>query len=87
MEKIFHRIEEDRGAPSDLLLVKDVCSQIAGHTICPFGDALVTPALSFIEQFPEEFERKLDQGMASRGPLPIVTDIFLEQEVAHEESV
>lgn len=42
----------------DLSLVQDICKQIAGHTICPFGDALVTPVLSFLKKFPEDFKKK-----------------------------
>lgn len=65
VESIFRRIERRRGAPSDLLLMRDVTSQIAGHTICPFGDALVTPALSFIDKFPEEFQERIDAAIVS----------------------
>ena len=45
--------------------MRDVTSQIAGHTICPFGDALVTPALSFIDKFPEEFQERIDAAIVS----------------------
>lgn len=60
VEKIVQRILSGQGTSGDLLLIKDVCRQIAGHTICPFGDALVTPVLSFIKKFPKEFEALLD---------------------------
>ncbi|MDD2943664.1 MAG: NADH-quinone oxidoreductase subunit NuoF [bacterium] len=59
VEKIIHRIADGHAVPSDLDLIRDVCSQIAGHTICPFGDAMVTPALSFLKKFPEEFEARI----------------------------
>jgi NADH-quinone oxidoreductase subunit F len=65
--KIVERISEGRGTPSDLALIKDVTSQIAGHTICPFGDALVTPALSFIKKFPKEFEDQIDRAFSSQS--------------------
>ncbi len=52
---IVSRIDSGKGNKSDLILLEDVCNQIAGHTICPFGDALVTPAKSFICKFREEF--------------------------------
>ena len=63
VEKIVKRIMKGMGAPSDILLLKDISSQIAGHTICPFGDALVTPALSFIQKFPDEFREKMDSAL------------------------
>lgn len=65
VEKIVSRIHNGRGSTSDLLVIPDICSQIAGHTICPFGDALVTPVLSFIEKFPEEFNAKIDTALSS----------------------
>jgi len=60
---IMERISKGQGSPADLPLIKDVTSQIAGHTICPFGDALVTPALSFVQKFPEEFKERIDQAL------------------------
>ena len=62
VEKVMARINASKASSADLLLIKDITRQIAGHTICPFGDALVTPALSFIQKFPEEFTRKLEFG-------------------------
>jgi NADH-quinone oxidoreductase subunit F len=56
VEKIFSRIHHNRGLVGDLELVESVCSQIGGHTICPFGEALAVPAVSFIKKFPEEFK-------------------------------
>jgi NADH:ubiquinone oxidoreductase subunit F (NADH-binding) len=50
-------------------LVDSMCSQIAGHTICPFGDALATPATSLMKKFPEEFKDRILNGTASRNPL------------------
>lgn len=60
IEKIVGRIAKSKASSSDLMLIRDVCGQIAGHTICPFGDALVTPILSFMKKFPEEFEARLN---------------------------
>jgi NADH-quinone oxidoreductase subunit F len=62
VEKILKRIAHGEGVPGDTQLIKSVCSQIAGHTICPFGDALVTPVLSYMQKFPEEFQTKLGLG-------------------------
>lgn len=55
VEKIFKRIHNGKGLAGDMELVESVCSQIAGHTICPFGEALATPAISFMKKFPDEF--------------------------------
>lgn len=61
VEKVVQRVHSGDGYASDLLLLQDMCSQIAGHTICPFGDALVTPVLSFMQKYPEEFRERLDR--------------------------
>jgi NADH-quinone oxidoreductase subunit F len=63
VEKIFSRIHENKGLVGDLELVESVCSQIAGHTICPFGEALATPAVSFIKKFPEEFKGLINDAL------------------------
>ncbi|MFN8389643.1 MAG: NADH-quinone oxidoreductase subunit NuoF [Bdellovibrionota bacterium] len=66
VEKVVHRIHGGKGNSSDLLLLDDVCKQILGHTICPFGDALVTPIQSFIQKFPQEFSERLDSALVSQ---------------------
>jgi NADH-quinone oxidoreductase subunit F len=38
----------------DLLL--DICSNIAGRSFCPLGDAAVGPVQSSIERFRDEYE-------------------------------
>jgi NADH-quinone oxidoreductase subunit F len=65
--KIVERISVGQGTPSDIALIKDVTNQIAGHTICPFGDALVTPALSFIKKFPKDFEEHIDRAFNAQS--------------------
>lgn len=63
IEKIVKRIATKRGTVSDLSLIKSVCGQIGGHTICPFGDALITPVLSFMKKFPEEFNIMIEKSL------------------------
>lgn len=65
IEKIFQRISHGSGMVGDMELVESLCNQIAGHTICPFGEALATPATSLMSKFPEEFRRRI--GAVLRG--------------------
>jgi NADH-quinone oxidoreductase subunit F len=67
VQKIVHRINDGDGSEADLLLLNQICGQISGHTICPFGDALVTPYLSFVQKFPEEFRARFHQRRGSLG--------------------
>ena len=66
IEKIVSRINTGAGSSADMLTIKDVSGQIAGHTICPFGDALVTPVLSFMEKFPEEFQSRVEESLVTQ---------------------
>lgn len=65
VEAVVGRIKKGEALESDLSLIDDITKQIAGHTICPFGDALVTPARSFLEKFPEEFKAKISAQVAA----------------------
>jgi NADH-quinone oxidoreductase subunit F len=40
----------------DLDTLKSVCDSIAGRTLCAFGDAAITPVLSSMAKFREEYE-------------------------------
>lgn len=63
IEKIFRRIARGRGMPGDLELIDNLCNQIAGHTICFFGDSLAMPAQSFIKKFRDEFIERIMEGV------------------------
>jgi NADH-quinone oxidoreductase subunit F len=55
MKKITTRLSEGHGHPNDVGLLKNVADNIAGRTICAFGEACAWPVQSFIAKFPEEF--------------------------------
>jgi len=57
--KIFDRLAAGRGVVGDIELIESVCGQIAGHTICAFGDAVALAAQGFIRKFPEEFKARI----------------------------
>jgi NADH-quinone oxidoreductase subunit F len=44
-----------RGHPGDVGLLKNVADNIAGKTICAFGEACAWPVQSFVAKFPDEF--------------------------------
>jgi NADH-quinone oxidoreductase subunit F len=56
LRMIMERIEKGRGREEDIDLLRDICSNIAGKTLCPMGDAAVVPIFSTIEKFREEYE-------------------------------
>jgi NADH-quinone oxidoreductase subunit F len=60
IEKIFNRLSRGGGTPGDVELVESLCAQIAGHTICAFGEALAWPAQAFVRKFPEEFKDRIE---------------------------
>jgi len=55
MKKITTRLAEGHGHPNDIGLLKNVADNIAGRTICAFGEACAWPVQSFIAKFPDEF--------------------------------
>ncbi|MFH1067713.1 MAG: NADH-quinone oxidoreductase subunit NuoF [bacterium] len=55
MQKIVERIAQGRRRTEDAALLKSIADNIAGRTVCAFGEACAWPVQSFIEQFHEEF--------------------------------
>jgi len=58
MKKILHRMSHGQSRTGDTGMLKSVADNIAGRTICAFGEACSWPVQSFVENFPEEFEAK-----------------------------
>jgi len=56
MYRVLERIENGQGRPEDLDLLESAAGQIAGHTICAFGEAAAWPVQSFLKHFRSEFE-------------------------------
>jgi hypothetical protein len=55
MKKITDRMLLGGGVVQDPRTLTTVADNIAGRTICAFGEACAWPTQSFVEKFPEEF--------------------------------
>lgn len=55
-EKISTRMVKGDARPEDGELIKNVADQIAGRTICAFGEACSWPTQSFVLKFGDEFK-------------------------------
>jgi NADH-quinone oxidoreductase subunit F len=56
MKKITHRLVHGQARAEDGALLKSVADQIAGRTVCAFGEACAWPTQSFVAKFGEEFQ-------------------------------
>ncbi len=62
LHQILKRIEEGRGRVADLEILKDVCRNMKGQTICVLSDSAAMPTESYLRYFQEEFEAHIQQG-------------------------
>jgi NADH-quinone oxidoreductase subunit F len=58
MKKITDRILDGGGVDRDPDVLKNVADNIAGKTICAFGEACAWPTQSFVAKFRDEFASK-----------------------------
>ena len=65
MKKITDRILAGGGTEQDPDMLKNVADNIAGKTICAFGEACAWPVQSFVAKFREEFVAKANKVAAS----------------------
>ena len=55
IDKMTTRMVNGEGQPEDPKTLKNVADNIAGRTVCAFGEAASWPVQSFLQKFPEEF--------------------------------
>ena len=60
--KILTRIENGEGEMRDIDLLVSIGNNIVGKTLCAFGDAAATPALTTVKNFRAEFEAHVREG-------------------------
>ena len=60
--KILRRLEQGNGTMADIDLLDSIAGNIAGKTLCPFGDAAAAPALTTVKHFRAEFEAHVREG-------------------------
>jgi NADH-quinone oxidoreductase subunit F len=82
MEKITDRMLRGGGVVEDPHTLKTIGDNIAGRTICAFGEACAWPTQSFVEKFPEEFAARAQKPV----PPPLPPE-YTPEELIEEESI
>jgi len=67
----LRRIIAGRGSRGDLETLVDLCQNIAGRTVCAFGDAEIAPIMSTLKYWRHEYEELIQQAEA-RGSSELV---------------
>ena len=62
LHQILRRIERGHGQMRDLDLLSSIAGNIAGKTLCAFGDAAVTPVVTTLQHFRHEYEAHIKEG-------------------------
>ncbi len=70
VEKLFRRLESGGGKETDLALISDICDNVKGKTLCPFGEAFSAPLDTFVKKFREEFLEHVRQKRCPFGNPP-----------------
>ena len=66
-DKILSKIECGEGEMRDLDLLSSISGNIAGTTLCAFGDAAVTPVVTTLKHFRAEYEVHVREGRCPLG--------------------
>ncbi len=79
LAKILRRILDGYGRPSDLELLRDVCDNISPGlawpprmtTICPLGPSAVSPILSTLDRFRDEYDAYIATAAPTTTTVPV----------------
>ena len=80
MKKITERMLKGGGVTDDPRTLKTIGDNIAGRTICAFGEACAWPTQSFVEKFPEEFARHARKSVPPPLPPEDTSEELIERE-------
>jgi len=81
MKKITERMLDGGGVVEDPRTLKTIGDNIAGRTICAFGEACAWPTQSFVDKFPEEFAARAQKPV----PPPLPPEYTPEELIAEQE--
>jgi len=81
MKKITDRMLLGGGVMQDPTTLKTVADNIAGRTICAFGEACAWPTQSFVEKFPEDFAARATKS----APPPLPPEYTPEELITQEK--
>jgi NADH-quinone oxidoreductase subunit F len=81
MKKITDRLLAGGGVKGDADTLKNVADNIAGRTICAFGEACSWPTQSFIAKFKSDFEGRATKPL----PPPLPPEYLSEELIEHTE--
>jgi NADH-quinone oxidoreductase subunit F len=68
--QILSRIEHGNGKIDDLTTLLRLCGNIAGRTVCAFGDAEIAPITSTLRHFRDEYEAHIREQRCPFRPQP-----------------
>ncbi len=82
MQKITDRMLRGGGVTEDPKTLQTIGDNIAGRTICAFGEACAWPTQSFVQKFPEEFADR-----ATKPVPPPLPPEYTPEELIEEEQI
>jgi NADH-quinone oxidoreductase subunit F len=62
MVRVLDRLDRGQGTEEDLDKLLDICDNIAGRAFCAFGDGAISPVVSSIKYFRDEFIEHFKRG-------------------------
>jgi NADH-quinone oxidoreductase subunit F len=80
MQKITDRMLRGGGVTEDPKTLKTIGDNIAGRTICAFGEACAWPTQSFVQKFAEEFAARATKPMPPPLPPEYTPEELIEEE-------
>jgi len=80
MKKITDRMLAGGGVVEDPKTLKTIGDNIAGRTICAFGEACAWPTQSFVQKFPEEFAARAEKPLPPPLPPEYTPEELIEEE-------
>jgi NADH-quinone oxidoreductase subunit F len=81
MKKITDRMLRGGGVVEDPKTLKTIGDNIAGRTICAFGEACAWPTQSFVEKFSEEFAARAQKPVPPPLPPEYTPEELIEEEL------
>jgi NADH-quinone oxidoreductase subunit F len=80
MQKITDRMLRGGGVVEDPKTLKTIGDNIAGRTICAFGEACAWPTQSFVEKFSEEFDARAKKPVPPPLPPEYTPEELIEEQ-------